>query len=166
MTTRARPGTEIEALLQNGRCRNVFFSTNMRRCLGYRGGGIAAGALPRFEVPWWFRTDFHGYPQARQHAVLIMNGVIGQADVWVNGHRIAAASTVTGAFTRFAFPISRAATGGAELAGHRDAPEQSEPHVHVGRRGLRTRFHQTTTPASSFLSSCRWRVRSRMGTLT
>ena len=100
------PGTEIEALLQNGRCRNVFFSTNMRRCFGYE-RGVGADTVPRFKVPWWFRTDFHGYPRAGQHAVLIINGVIGQADVWVNGHRIAAASTVTGAYTRFAFPISR-----------------------------------------------------------
>src|SRR5262249_38518208 len=28
------PGTEVNALLQNGSCPNVFFSTNMKTCFG------------------------------------------------------------------------------------------------------------------------------------
>ena len=29
------PGTEIEALLQNGACPNAYYSTNMKTCFGY-----------------------------------------------------------------------------------------------------------------------------------
>src|ERR1051325_1753454 len=29
------PGTEINALVQNGKCPDVFYSDNMRKCFGY-----------------------------------------------------------------------------------------------------------------------------------
>src|SRR5215470_6904509 len=46
------PGTEIEALLQNGACPNVFFSTNMENCFGYM-GAIGPDTIAQFDVPWW-----------------------------------------------------------------------------------------------------------------
>ncbi len=115
------PGTEIEALAQNGRCpgdralqpvnqsdagrRSVFFSDNMRKCYGYM-NRVGRVTVPRFAVPWWWRTTFAPGLRAGQHATLTVNGVIGSASVWVNGHRVAAASTVTGTYTRFSFPIT------------------------------------------------------------
>ncbi len=115
------PGTEIEALAQNGRCpddpalqpvnqsdqgrHSVFFSDNMRKCYGYM-SRIGRDTVPRFDVPWWWRTTFTPGLRAGQHATLIVNGVIGSANVWVNGRRVAAASTVTGIYTRFSFPIT------------------------------------------------------------
>jgi len=115
------PGTEVEALLQNGRCpgdpalqpvnqssgsrQSVFFADNMRACYGYE-HRISAVTVPLFRVPWWWRTDFTPHLRAGQHATLIVNGVIGSANVWVNGHEVATAGTVTGAYTRFAFPVT------------------------------------------------------------
>src|SRR5262249_15593443 len=115
------PGTEIEALLQNGRCpvdpalqpvnesssgsRSVFFSDNMRKCYGYE-KQVGADTAPQFRVPWWWRTEFTPRLRAGQHATLIVNGVIGSANVWVNGHEVATSGTVTGAYTRFAFPVT------------------------------------------------------------
>jgi exo-1,4-beta-D-glucosaminidase len=115
------PGTEIEALLQNGRCpgdpglqpvnrssdsrHSVFFSDNMRKCYGYE-NQIGADTVPLFRVPWWWRTSFNLHLRPGQHATLIVNGVIGAASVWVDGHEVATQATVTGAYTRFAFPIS------------------------------------------------------------
>jgi exo-1,4-beta-D-glucosaminidase len=115
------PGTEVEALLQNGRCpgdpalqpvnqrsdsrRSVFFSDNMRKCYGYA-NQVGPVTVPLFRVPWWWRTDFTPHLRAGQHATLIVNGVIGSANVWVNGHEVATAGTVTGAYTRFAFPVT------------------------------------------------------------
>ena len=52
------PGTEVNALVQNGRCPNVFFSTNMKRCFGYM-KSIGHVTTPLFAKPWWFRTTFH-----------------------------------------------------------------------------------------------------------
>ena len=115
------PGTEVEALAQNGRCpddpslqpvnqrssgqHSVFFADNMRRCYGYQ-NRIGHDSVPRFDVPWWWRTDFTPGLRTGQHATLIVNGVIGSANVWLNGHEIARSSTVTGSYTRFGFPIT------------------------------------------------------------
>jgi len=122
------PGTEVEALLQNGRCpgdpglqpvnqasdspHSVFFSDNMRKCYGYE-NQIGADTVPLFRVPWWWRADFTPHLRAGQRATLIVNGVIGTANVWVNGHQVATSSTVTGAYTRFAFDITGLVRPGA-----------------------------------------------------
>ena len=67
---------------------------------------IGADTVPRFGVPWWWRTSFTPDLRPGQHATLIVNGVIGSASVWVNGHEVATPATVTGAYTRFAFDIT------------------------------------------------------------
>ena len=115
------PGTEIEALAQRGQCpgdtalqpvnqgtsgpNSVFFSNNLQSCYGSM-SKIGAVTVKQFSVPWWWRTDFTENLAAGQTATLIVNGVVGSANVWVNGTEVATSSTVTGAYTRFAFNIS------------------------------------------------------------
>jgi exo-1,4-beta-D-glucosaminidase len=99
------PGTEIEALLQNGACPNVFYSDNMRKCFGYM-TDIGPDTVPEFSVPWWFRTMFNENLVPGQHAKLIVNGVVGQADVWVNGTEVATQDVVQGDFTQYAFDVT------------------------------------------------------------
>ena len=99
------PGTEIEALLQNGACPKVFFSTNMRRCFGYM-DKVGPVTVPRFAVPWWFRTTFEQALRPGEHASLIVNGVVGEADVWLNGSRVATKATVQGSYTRYSFDVT------------------------------------------------------------
>src|SRR6266487_5387871 len=99
------PGTELEALQQNGQCPNIFFSTNMQTCYGQM-TRIGPDRIKQFAVPWWWRADFTPNLQAGQDAKLIVNGVIGSANVWLNGHQVATSSTVTGAYTRFTFDIT------------------------------------------------------------
>ncbi|MGH3630760.1 MAG: glycosyl hydrolase 2 galactose-binding domain-containing protein, partial [Sciscionella sp.] len=104
------PGTEISALLQNGSCPNVFFSTNMKSCFGQI-TKIGADTIAQFDVPWWYRTDFTA-PPSGQAAKLILNGVVGKADVWVNGTEVAAASTVTGDYSQNVFDVTSLLTSG------------------------------------------------------
>lgn len=115
------PGTEIEALAQNGRCpgatalqpvnlstdspSSVFFGSNMKSCYGFM-SAIGADTVPEFDVPWWWRTDFTPGLAAGQVATLIVNGVVGAATVWVNGQQVATSATVTGAYTRFSFNVT------------------------------------------------------------
>jgi exo-1,4-beta-D-glucosaminidase len=99
------PGTEITALLQNGKCPDVFFADNMRTCFGTQQGNGPV-TMAQFAVPWWFRTDFTPDLRSGQSASLIVNGVVGAADVWVNGRELATKATVTGAFTRFTFDLT------------------------------------------------------------
>jgi exo-1,4-beta-D-glucosaminidase len=109
------PGTEINALLQNGSCPNVFFSTNMKTCFGQM-TKVGPDTIAQFSVPWWYRTDFAA-PPAGQNAKLIVNGVVGKADVWVNGTEIATSDTVAGAYARRVFDItSRLVAGTNSLA--------------------------------------------------
>jgi Exo-beta-D-glucosaminidase Ig-fold domain len=93
------PGTEINALLQNGSCPNAFFSTNMKTCFGQM-TKVGADTIAQFSVPWWYRTDFAA-PPAGQDATLILGGGVGKADVWVSGAEIATSATVAGAYTRY-----------------------------------------------------------------
>ena len=115
------PGTEIEALAQNGQCpgdtalqpvnqgtsspNSIFFSNNLQLCYGSM-TKIGPDTVSRFSVPWWWRTDFTPNLASGQVASLIVNGVVGSANVWVNGTEVATSSTVTGAYTRFSFNIT------------------------------------------------------------
>src|SRR5690349_12865885 len=115
------PGTEIEALAQNGQCpgdtalqpvnqstsspNSVFFSNNMQLCYGNM-TRIGPDSVAAFDVPWWWRTDFTPNLAAGQTATLIVNGIVGSANVWVNGTEEATSATVTGAYTRFTFNLT------------------------------------------------------------
>src|SRR5215469_13246939 len=121
------PGTEVEALAQNGQCpmdtalqpvnqstsspNSVFFGNNIQLCYGFI-SKIGPVTTSLFSVPWWWRTDFTPNLAAGQTATLIVNGVIGSANVWVNGTEVATSSTVTGAYTRFTFNISSLVVSG------------------------------------------------------
>src|SRR5262245_1100297 len=111
--------TEIGALAQNGQrapgaddstCSsgNIFFSHNMLNCFG-QGSVRGAPTNQPFTVPWWFRTDFQTPSGFNPHhnAQLIINGVVGQADVWVNGTEVATQQTVMGAYAQYTFDIGK-----------------------------------------------------------
>lgn len=106
------PGTEIAALLQNGACPGGFFSEDMRSCFGYM-DAVGADTVPQFDVAWWFRTSFEPSLAAGEHAQLIVNGVVGKANVFLDGHRLAGRSTVQGAFTRYTFDVTKLLRAGA-----------------------------------------------------
>jgi exo-1,4-beta-D-glucosaminidase len=115
-------GTEVEALLQNGVCpldtalqpvnqsaagtSSVFYSDNMAQCFGPPQTREGADANPLFSVPWWFRTSFTGNLHPGQDAKLVINGVVGQADVWVNGTEVATQATVEGDYTTYSFDVT------------------------------------------------------------
>jgi exo-1,4-beta-D-glucosaminidase len=116
------PGTEAEALIQNGRCPNVFFSTNMKRCLGYM-STLGRDTIRRFAMPWWFRTTFSAAGgSVSRHATLVVNGVVGEADLWLNGHEVAGHSTIQGAYTQYAFDVTGLLRRGANALAFRLYP--------------------------------------------
>src|SRR5690348_2619583 len=125
------PGTEIEALAQNGQCpgdtalqpvnqntsspNSVFFSNNMQLCYGNM-TKIGPDTVSQFSVPWWWRTNFTANLATGQTATLIVNGVVGTANVWVNGTEVGTSATVTGAYTRFTFNLTNLIAGTNSLA--------------------------------------------------
>src|SRR3954454_9853905 len=85
-------GSEVAAELQNvpadDRCGadRIFYDENITACQG--GQPDAHGAPPassRYAVPWWFRTEFTPSLEPAQNAELQVRGVMGKADLWVNG---------------------------------------------------------------------------------
>ena len=116
-------GTEVEALLQSGICpddpalepvsqsadrpASVFFSDNLTRCFGPPMTSPGLDTDPLFSVPWWFRTQFSPRLRPGQDARLVVNGVVGQADVWVNGTEVATEATVEGDYARYTFDVTR-----------------------------------------------------------
>jgi exo-1,4-beta-D-glucosaminidase len=89
----------------------VFFSNNMQLCYGSM-NKIGPVTVKQFSVPWWWRTDFTPNLQTGQVTTLIVNGVVGSANVWVNGTEVATSSTVTGAYTRFTFSLTNLIVAG------------------------------------------------------
>lgn len=83
----------------------------MKTCFGYM-DSVGPDTIPQFSVPWWFRTTFVAQPGRGQREQLIVNGVVGQADVWLGGHELATQATVQGDYTRYVFDISDAVQPG------------------------------------------------------
>ncbi len=126
-------GTEVEALLQNGLCpldqslqpvnqsadstSSVFYSNNMQQCFGPPQTKEGADTNPLFNVPWWFRTDFTPSLRPGQDAKLVINGVMGQADVWVNGTEVATQATVEGDYTSYTFDVTNLLRSAANTSG-------------------------------------------------
>ena len=77
---------------------NVFYSNNMDLCF--------TPVKAEFARPWWFRTDFTAALSSDQRAKLVINGVMGQADVWVNGTEVASQATVQGAFAAYTYDVT------------------------------------------------------------
>ncbi len=86
---------------------NVYYSNNLELCFGpLRTGEGAIPSTSEFYRPWWFRTDFTADLATDQRARLVINGVVGQADVWVNGVEVATQATVQGAFAAYSFDVT------------------------------------------------------------
>ncbi|GLY40300.1 beta-mannosidase [Amycolatopsis sp. NBRC 101858] len=100
------PGTEINALVQNGKCPDVFYSDNMRKCFGYV-DKLGPVVTKPFSDPWWYRTDFTPDFKDGQHAKLTIPGIVGEGDVWVNGKLVATKDIVSGAFAGHTFDVSK-----------------------------------------------------------
>ncbi|MBN9739923.1 beta-mannosidase [Amycolatopsis sp. A1MSW2902] len=100
------PGTEINALVQNGKCPNVFYSDNMRKCFGYQAkrGPVTT---KQFKDPWWFRTDFNPGFRPGKNAKLTIPGVVGEGDVWLNGTLVAGKDVVSGAYAGHTFDVTK-----------------------------------------------------------
>jgi exo-1,4-beta-D-glucosaminidase len=100
----------LGTLVENNVFRDVFFARNLE-------------AIPAedFSVSWWYRTQFllSALPWQRT-AILELDGVNYRANVWLNGQKIAEASTIYGPFRRFEIDISLVAKfGETKRPGHR-----------------------------------------------
>src|SRR3954469_25180800 len=114
------PGGEVAAELQNtsadAQCgaNNIFYGKNLDACQGPQPGAHDAPlATSRYGVPWWFRTEFTPNLQGGQNASLEIRGIMGQADLWVNGTQISTRSVIQGSEPEYVFDITSLVKPGA-----------------------------------------------------
>lgn len=104
-------GGEVAAQLQNippdDQCgtNHIFYSDNLTRCQGPAPDAHGAPNAP-YDVPWWFRTNVKPNLRRGQHAVLRVRGIMGQADVWVNGTEVATRDEVQGSEPEYEFDVT------------------------------------------------------------
>ncbi|MER6812564.1 sugar-binding domain-containing protein [Spirillospora sp. NPDC000708] len=113
-----RPGTLMAGLLENGRYPNVFYSDRL--------ASVPAG---QFAVNWWYRDEVVLHPRRGGRTFLIMDGVSGTADLWVNGARIDGRSRLQGSYSRFEYDVSRYARDGANAIALDVAPNKAKTYL-------------------------------------
>jgi exo-1,4-beta-D-glucosaminidase len=90
------PSTVLGTLVQNNVYPDIFVGENLK----------AVPTAP-FEVSWWYRKEFTvPTGPGLTHTRLEFDGINYRANIWLNGKRVADASTTFGAFRRFSIDVS------------------------------------------------------------
>jgi exo-1,4-beta-D-glucosaminidase len=107
------PSTVLAALVADKTYPDPYFGENLRSIPGTTypiGKNFASLAMPKdspFRCPWWYRTEFrlpNGF--SGQHVWLNFDGINSRANIWLNGHEIANAAAVVGAYRTYEFDVS------------------------------------------------------------
>ena len=96
------PSTVLAGLVADHEYEDLYVGTNLENVWE-----------PRFEVPWWYRTEFElgDVPGARTQ--IHFDGINYRADVYVNGKLVAGSQRVAGAFRTYAFDVTDLVHAGA-----------------------------------------------------
>jgi exo-1,4-beta-D-glucosaminidase len=122
------PNTVVGALVENGEYEDPYFGMNLRKIpgttypIGERFTLLPMPADSPFKPSWWYRKEFEIVTRgsglgARGSGVdargsgpraywLHFDAINYRANIWLNGHRIADAKTVAGAFRRYEFDVT------------------------------------------------------------
>ncbi len=82
-----------------------------------------------YACSWWYRTAFHlPVADANREMILHFKGINYHANIWLNGHRVADAKDIAGAYRIYEFNITSLAKPGAEnvLAVEVTAPVETD----------------------------------------
>jgi exo-1,4-beta-D-glucosaminidase len=117
------PNTVIGAMVDSGSLPDPYFGMNLRLIpgttykIGERFTLLPTPADSPFKPAWWYRTEFD-LPAALAGRALKLHfdGINYRANIWLNGTRLAAATSVAGAFRRYAFDVTTLARPGAANA--------------------------------------------------
>ncbi|MEV4623916.1 glycoside hydrolase family 2 protein [Asanoa sp. NPDC049573] len=114
-------GSVVAAQLQNipadDRCGtdNIFYAENLTACQGPQPDAHGA-PNDRYNVPWWFRTEFSARGDADRNVMLEVRGIMGQADLWVNGVQLATKDVIQGSEPEYTFDITDLVNGASPNA--------------------------------------------------
>ena len=112
------PKTVLAALVDNGVYPDPYYGLNMKSIPGYQEGSwlIQKEDSP-FRNPWWYRTEFD-LPEEESNTcyTLHVDGINYEANIWLNGKRVAGRDQVIGMFRRFEFPVTELLVQGGRNA--------------------------------------------------
>ncbi len=119
--------TVMAGLLENGTYKNVFYGESLRAVTA----PDSSGSL--FVIPWWYRTELILAAGGQgMHTLLRINGMIASADVWVNGHQVADAAAVAGAYPVHEFDVTRWVHAGENFLALRVHPGDPRTSLSIG----------------------------------
>jgi exo-1,4-beta-D-glucosaminidase len=107
------PSTVVAALVADKTYPDPYFGKNLRDIPGTTypvGKNFSKLPMPQdspFHCSWWYRTDFL-IPEnfAGRRVWLHFGGINNRANIWINGHKIADAKDVAGAYRTYEYEIS------------------------------------------------------------
>jgi exo-1,4-beta-D-glucosaminidase len=115
------PTTVVAALVKAKIYPDPDFGMNLRKLpgveypIGKNFSGIPMPANSPFAVSWWYRKQFRlPVSKGGRHVELHFDGINYRANIWLNGHQIADTSSVSGAWKRYDFDISKLLYPGGE----------------------------------------------------
>jgi len=106
------PSTVVAALVGDGTYPDPYFADNLRHIPGETypiGKNFSHMPIPSdspFHCSWWYRTTFDARVGSDQRVWLDFGGINNHANIWLNGHQIANAKEVTGAYRTYEFDIT------------------------------------------------------------
>jgi exo-1,4-beta-D-glucosaminidase len=114
--------TVMAGLMENGKYKNVFHDDELRTV-----------ARHEFVVPWWYRARFTLEKGIRgRHVLVRSNGIIGGADLWINGHEVAAQPELRGAYPVRELDVTRWVHEGANTLALRVHPADPQLDFSMG----------------------------------
>ena len=108
------PSTVLAAQFAAGVIPDPYFGTNLRQLPGAQypiGHNFANLPMPQdspYRCGWWYRLSFTA-PSSngrQEHSTLHFAGINYRADIWLNGHRIADASNIAGAYRSYDLDVT------------------------------------------------------------
>src|SRR5271156_276212 len=107
------PSTVVAALVADKTYPDPYFGKNLRDIPGTTypiGKNFSLLPMPKdspFHCSWWYRTEFK-LPEnfAGRKVWLHFGGINNRANIWLNGHKLADAKDVAGAYRTYEYEIS------------------------------------------------------------
>ncbi len=102
------PITVLAVLEESGVYPNLYYGTNLKKVPGYQDDlWLIMPKDSPFRDPWWYRTEFSVPSEWKgTECTLHFEGINYEADIWLNGKKIADRQEVRGMFRRFEFLVS------------------------------------------------------------
>ncbi|MBX3178422.1 MAG: right-handed parallel beta-helix repeat-containing protein [Candidatus Hydrogenedentes bacterium] len=128
------PSTVLAALAEADALPDPYYGDNLTRIDGYREGRwMVMPPDSPYRSPWWYCTSFElPNEYAGKQITLHFDGINYEANIWLNGKKIADRTDVIGMFRRFQFAVTAnfVGQGANHLAVEIIAPAQGEDKVY------------------------------------